>query len=637
MTHLLSVVVGLIQLALPAGRNNLQAGTRAESAPKVTAPIATAFANDNRHPAGVLRDGVLTVRLEARAATWRPGASEGKLFSILAFAEEGKAASVPGPLVRILQGTQVQVLIHNNTGKPLLMRGLEERPSSHTDSVELAPGESHEFRFRAGTPGTYYYYGRTADDRIGFGSVTDSQLIGAIIVDPPTQHRDADRTFVITGWYDEGDTTRAPRPPVEEHFFVNGKSWPYTERIQATVGDSLRWRVVNATGAPHPMHLHGFYYDILERGAESEDTVYARAAVRKAVTELLRPGNTMLIAWSPDRAGNWLFHCHLIAHISRQRRVDDETPHHPPGAHINHATEGMAGLIVGIQVRPGKDQRALRASVAQPRKLSLFVNERQNVFGLHPGYGFVLQEGAPPPPDSVRPSGSPIVLTKGQPVEIKVVNRTHEAVTVHWHGIELESYYDGVGGWSGLGARVAPAIEPGKSFIVRMTPKRAGTFIYHTHNEEGEQLASGLYGPLIVVNPGEVRDTVTDRIFLMGSSGPGDGAPAALNGFREPTPIQLASNTAYRFRFINIAPSNGKLVVLLGDGGKPVKWRTFAKDGADLPAQQVKDVPAQRFAAPGETYDYTFRPEKAENLTLQITTIEHLFKPKVMKVPVIVR
>jgi FtsP/CotA-like multicopper oxidase with cupredoxin domain len=344
----------------------------------------------------------------------------------------------------------------------------------------------------------------------------------------------------------------------------------------------------------------------------------------------------MVMAWSPERSGNWLFHCHLIHHISRELRVDDETPR-PPSAHLNHATDGMAGLVVGITVQPGKEQKVSRAPTLQPRKLSLFVNERQNVFGSHPGYGFVLQEGAPPAPDSVRPSGSAIVLTTGQPVEVNVVNRSHEAVTVHWHGIELESFYDGVGGWSGHSGTIAPAVEPGKSFVVRMTPKRGGTFIYHTHNEEGEQLASGLYGPLIVLDPGEVRDTVTDRIFLMGSSGPGGGVPAAVNGLREPPPIQLASNTAYRFRFINIAPNNGKVVALLGDDGKPVKWRTFAKDGASLPPQQVIDIPAQRAMAPGETYDYTFFSEKAKALTLQITTYEHLFNPRVMRVPVVVK
>src|SRR5690349_21242403 len=41
-------------------------------------------------------------------------------------------------------------------------------------------------------------------------------------------------------------------------WMLNGEAWPATERIHAAVGDSLRWRIVNATLLPHPMHLHGF-------------------------------------------------------------------------------------------------------------------------------------------------------------------------------------------------------------------------------------------------------------------------------------------------------------------------------------------------------------------------------------------
>jgi FtsP/CotA-like multicopper oxidase with cupredoxin domain len=29
-------------------------------------------------------------------------------------------------------------------------------------------------------------------------------------------------------------------------------------------------------------------------------------------------------------------------------------------------------------------------------------------------------------------------------VEITIMNQLHESTTVHWHGMELESYYDGV-------------------------------------------------------------------------------------------------------------------------------------------------------------------------------------------------
>ena len=69
---------------------------------------------------------------------------------------------------------------------------------------------------------------------------------------------------------------------------------------------------------------------------------------------------------------------------------------------------------------------------------------------------------------------------------------------IHWHGIELESYYDGVPGWTGSGQHSTPVIAPGTSFVARMAPPRAGTFIYHTHWHDKTQLLNGIYGPLNV-------------------------------------------------------------------------------------------------------------------------------------------
>ena len=47
--------------------------------------------------------------------------------------------------------------------------------------------------------------------------------------------------------------------------------------------------------------------------------------------------------------------------------------------------------------------------------------------------------------------GPTIVLERGKPVSITVVNRLREPTAVHWHGIELESYFDGVADFSGAG------------------------------------------------------------------------------------------------------------------------------------------------------------------------------------------
>ena len=59
-------------------------------------------------------------------------------------------------------------------------------------------------------------------------------------------------------------------------------------------------------------------------------------------------------------------------------------------------------------------------------------------------------------------------------------------------------------------------IAPGGSFVVRLTPPRAGTFIYHTHVHDYRQLTSGLYGPLLVVEPGERWDPATDHVVVLG-------------------------------------------------------------------------------------------------------------------------
>ena len=102
--------------------------------------------------------------------------------------------------------------------------------------------------------------------------------------------------------------------------------------------------------------------------------------------------------------------------------------------------------------------------------------------------------------------GPTLVLQRGEPVEITLVNRLAEPTAIHWHGMELDSYYDGVHGWSGVGTRITPLIEPGGTFAVRFTPPRTGTFIYHTHLHDDRQLTSGMYGALVVVEPGETFD-----------------------------------------------------------------------------------------------------------------------------------
>jgi FtsP/CotA-like multicopper oxidase with cupredoxin domain len=189
---------------------------------------------------------------------------------------------------------------------------------------------------------------------------------------------------------------------------------------------------------------------------------------------------------------------------------------------------------------------------------------------------------------------------------------------VHWHGIELDSYFDGVGDFSGAGNRIAPMIAPSDSFVVRFTPPRAGTFMYHVHGESGEELASGLYAPLIVLEPGETFDARTDRVFLMADGGPGEGRPVFVNGTSTPDTMEMVVGTTYRLRIMTISSDRSFVSTMSGPGGL-ISWRVLATDGYDASsAARSIVIPAQYTAGPGKTRDFAFTPATAGDYALLV-------------------
>ena len=554
--------------------------------------------NDNRIPAGRLRGDTLLLDLEVRMATWYPEADSGPGVEVAAFAEVGKAPSIPAPLIRVAQGTVILARIRNLLpDSTLSLHGLLSRPAATKDSIVLRPGDSATVRFTAGVPGTYLYHAVLGVHNNDAKDDEREQLAGALIVDP----RDGslpDRVFVINIWGSQIDSATYSNAVA-----INGRSWPWTERISAQVGDTLRWRVINASVRGHPMHLHGFYFRLESRGNALADSVFSGDARRLQVTESMRPLATMSMAWSPDRAGNWLFHCHIGFHVLPSARVNPPAWDHPDYASHDPARH-MAGLILGIEVkaRPGQVDEDRRGA----ERLRLFVQEGPKRTHARRALGFVLQRGQhAPAPDSVVLPSSTLLLTRGRPADITVVNRLKETSVIHWHGIELESYSDGVAGWSGSGDRLAPSIQPGDSFVARLTLPRAGTFMYHTHLNDIDQLTSGLYGGIIVVDPDKPYDPTRDHLFVAGWDGEGGdstGPRTLVNGDSMPLPLELKAGVTHRFRFVNIGPA-GRMNFRIFQDSSLVSWRVVALDGADLPASQIRSTPARRAFDVGETFD----------------------------------
>ena len=608
-----------------------------------SATDTTIAANDNRKPAGSLEGNELTVSLEARTGTWYPEGPQGKSLPAAAWAEPGKPMQNPGPLIRVSAGTKVKATLRNTLERPLTVFGFSDTHSP-ADSVVIAAGASKDLEFTANTTGTFYYFARSVPSPFfGLRLPEDTQLNGAIVVDPAGTPTTAytDRVFLLSWWFTI-DTT-SPTGLGKGTMAINGLSWPHTERLDLVQGDSVRWRVINLTESDHPMHLHGFYFRMLAKA----DTTYTPEQQRLAVTEIINPFQTMSLAWIPNRPGNWIYHCHFSGHVGHDASLDTERGTHDESAIAHHGSDRphqMFGLVMGIRVEP---RGTMTASTREPRAMRLSIREKPNVYGKYPGYAFVL-DGTPDAsnPDALTVPGPTLVLEKDQPVAMTIVNTSQDRAAVHWHGIELESYPDGVPDWSGQGKEILPSIAPGDSLTVRFTPPRAGTFMYHSHFNEYHQINSGLYGAIVVVNPGERLDPETDRIMMFTSAGPtenvlkGPWTPTLLNGKAQPASMEFKAGTKYRLRLINIT-SDVNTVVQMVDGEKPVEWRAVAKDGATLPDGQATNRPAAFLFDPGEIYDFEYTPTARKELKLKFGAPDFLppeFNlPKTVTVPVHVR
>lgn len=602
--------------------------------------LPVAQPNANTTPAGRLHDGVLDIELVAALTMWHPDGASLPGIPVEAFAEPGEAPQVPGPLIRVRQGTAIRISIRNALARDTVTYFVDVGDAR--DSVVVAPGATGMLRVLPAHAGNFLYRATTSTT-LGRALRVGGLLAGAVVIDPTGTARVAhDRVFVIQVAAD-AQIGRLPIPRYDRSVWaINGRSWPHTERLEATVGDTLHWRVINVGADTHPMHLHGFYYsvDAIDGPAASVSSMDPPSP--RVVTTRLGPFAGMSMTWIPERGGNWLFHCHFADHVTPHGVLSGENPvaglerigawavsaGHAEGEGGDHTATGMAGLVLGISVHERSGARG-DAAPQGARPIRLVATQDQQFPDSQPSLRYVLDD----PSHSLGPREAwpgmsvPLYLARGEPVAITVVNQMREPTSVHWHGIELDSYADGVPGFSGSGTRLSPLIAPRDSFVARFTPPRAGTFIYHSHVDELRQQRGGLVGALIV-RDGAPLDTANDRFFLFKLARYRDNGPFEINGKLDPDTLRLRAGQRYRVRLIALQSefpvltatitARADSVLRTAPDSQIVSWTPIAKDGADLPLFGRIPRPARQAISMGETYDFAFTPERAGNLRLEL-------------------
>ena len=161
---------------------------------------------------------------------------------------------------------------------------------------------------------------------------------------------------------------------------------------------------------------------------------------------------------------------------------------------------------------------------------------------------------------------------------------------------------------------------------MRITPPRAGTFIYHTHLHDYRQLSSGLYGPLIVTEPGETFDPATDHVVVLGRArrhrGIGhllEDADSAVDQRRARAAMGVARRRAARASaLINITPDDVLHSVAASGGEAPDVEATDQGRRAGARGGR-QPVPGAVRIAVGETYDFEYEtPAGRATLWLEV-------------------
>jgi FtsP/CotA-like multicopper oxidase with cupredoxin domain len=236
-----------------------------------------------------IEDGVKVFELTASEFPWEvePGVFRDAM---------GYNGQVPGPEIRVQLGDRVRVILHNE---------LRESSSIHfhglvvpfeMDGVPgltqplVLPGESWTYEFTVRNSGSHMYH-----SHMNGAMQIPAGLLGAFIVEGPDDPAvDQDIVMILN----DGPLG----------YTLNGKGFPATQPIVASLGEQVLIRYMNEGLQIHPMHLHGMPQRVIARDGYPLEQPYL------ADTVLVAPGERVDVIVDVTEPGLWAFHCHILTH-----------------------------------------------------------------------------------------------------------------------------------------------------------------------------------------------------------------------------------------------------------------------------------------------------------------------------------
>ena len=210
----------------------------------------------------------------------------------------------PGPRLEVVEGDRVRVHFKNNLDETTGIHFHGQHLPNPMDGVPhitqdpIQPGETFTYEFTAKPAGSHMYHSHhNATDQVGRG------LLGAFIVQPKDPALRYDALFGATQdiiWI-SNDALGG--------FTINGRGFPATAPIVATLGEKIVIRFMNEGNMMHPWHVHGVSMRVVAR-----DGFPLGPAAFTCDTLGVNPGERWDVVIDCDNPGAWAFHCHILTH-----------------------------------------------------------------------------------------------------------------------------------------------------------------------------------------------------------------------------------------------------------------------------------------------------------------------------------
>jgi FtsP/CotA-like multicopper oxidase with cupredoxin domain len=254
------------------------------------------------------------------------------------FTANGKSGSAIAPL-QVKEGETVRIRLINAgfLSHPMHLQGhdykimttdgqpINNPPLANGQLLNIAPGERYDIEFTANNPGNWLleehsnnpgatgmaipilYEGATGDiqrdheplpvlDITKYGEAAKGKF-------SLSDSFDLEYTMDLNSQTDNGIA----------NFTINNKMFPDTDPMVVKEGELVKVTLVNNSPKDvHPMHLHGHFFQVLSKNGQP----ISGSPIVKDTLNIL-PGESYVVAFEADNAGNWLFHCHDLGHASK--------------------------------------------------------------------------------------------------------------------------------------------------------------------------------------------------------------------------------------------------------------------------------------------------------------------------------